>query len=319
MTPIPALTFMHSTIHSSQNCGVRHAWLTCTLLRGDHRTLLSLGRPSRWPPARRRQAIAERPAHHGDEVDRAHRNEGLRHPDVGWRGKMLHQNVGQGRADHGATAEAHDGHASGHAAPVRKPLDQGRDRGDVAQSQSAAADDPGAEPEQPDLVQVHAECRDHESAAPAEGGDDPGLSRSHPLEPGAEEGRRGAEKDEKEGEHPAELADLPVATPRGQELKETHAGVTRHRLSDPDGPAQRQPEHAEAVGHADGEMNGQRGGRHQPPIEARSGDDSLFGQQPRHRESPRLGFGLGFLAQGTGDSNPVPEHRDHDADFPRRK
>ena len=31
MTPIPALTFMHRTIQSSQNCGVRHARLTCTL------------------------------------------------------------------------------------------------------------------------------------------------------------------------------------------------------------------------------------------------------------------------------------------------
>ena len=31
MTPMPAVTFMHNTIHSSQNCGVRHATSTATL------------------------------------------------------------------------------------------------------------------------------------------------------------------------------------------------------------------------------------------------------------------------------------------------
>ena len=30
ITPIPALTLRHSTPHSSQNCGVFHAWSTCT-------------------------------------------------------------------------------------------------------------------------------------------------------------------------------------------------------------------------------------------------------------------------------------------------
>ena len=30
ITPMPALTFMHSTIQSSQNCGMRHTLLACT-------------------------------------------------------------------------------------------------------------------------------------------------------------------------------------------------------------------------------------------------------------------------------------------------
>ena len=30
ITPMPALTFMHSTIHSSQNCGMPQTRLTCT-------------------------------------------------------------------------------------------------------------------------------------------------------------------------------------------------------------------------------------------------------------------------------------------------
>ena len=37
---------------------------------------------------------------------------------------MLHQQIGERRADHRAAAEAHDRHAGRHAAPVREPLDQ---------------------------------------------------------------------------------------------------------------------------------------------------------------------------------------------------
>ncbi len=33
-TPMPAVTFMHSTTHSSQNCGVRQATSTATFARG---------------------------------------------------------------------------------------------------------------------------------------------------------------------------------------------------------------------------------------------------------------------------------------------
>ena len=66
----------------------------------------------------------------------------------------------------------------------------------------------------------------------------------------------------------------------------------RHGLGDADGSAERQPEDAEPVGHADREMNGQRGGRHQPPVEPRPGDDPLPRQNPAIASSPRLGFGL---------------------------
>ena len=72
---------------------------------------------------------------------------------------MLHQPVGQRGADHRAAAEAHDRHAGGHAAPVGEPLDQRRDRRDVAQAQADAADHARAEPQQPDLVEMNAERR----------------------------------------------------------------------------------------------------------------------------------------------------------------
>src|SRR5215469_1551324 len=51
--------------------------------------------------------------------------------DGGRCGEQLHQTVGEWRADHGAAAKAHDGHADRHAAPVGERLDEGRDRGDV--------------------------------------------------------------------------------------------------------------------------------------------------------------------------------------------
>ena len=43
MTPMPALTFRHSTPHSSQNCGVRMASFTCTCADGDHRRFVCFG------------------------------------------------------------------------------------------------------------------------------------------------------------------------------------------------------------------------------------------------------------------------------------
>src|SRR6185312_17570152 len=46
-----------------------------------------------------------------------------------------------------------------------------------------------------------------------------------------------------------------------------------------DGAAERQPEHAETVGHADAEMDGERGWRHEPAVVARVRDDALFIEQ----------------------------------------
>ena len=121
---------------------------------GDHAGLLGPGSPPGRFPIRGRHPVAEGPGHHGDEVDDPHGHEGLPHPNRRGSGEVAHEDVGQRRSDHGATAEPHDGHARRHAAPVGKPLDQGADRRDVAQPQPAAADDARAEPEQPDLVEI---------------------------------------------------------------------------------------------------------------------------------------------------------------------
>ena len=46
---------------------------------------------------------------------------------------------------------------------------------------------------------------------------------------------------------------------------------------------QRQPEHAEAVGHADAQMNAERGRRHQPAIEPGLGDDAFAIEESHSR------------------------------------
>jgi hypothetical protein len=50
---------------------------------------------------------------------------------------------------------------------------------------SAAADDAGAEPHQPKLMDVDADRRDEEAAAPAKRCDDARLARAYTLEPAA--------------------------------------------------------------------------------------------------------------------------------------
>src|SRR4029077_12308678 len=87
---------------------------------------------------------------------------------------------------------------------------------DVAEAETAAADDARAEPHQPKLVDIDAECRNQKATAPAEGGDHAGSAWPDPLEPAAPEGGRGAEQHEEQRVHPAEIKLAPVAA-RGEE------------------------------------------------------------------------------------------------------
>ena len=86
-------------------------------------------------------------------------------PDRGAEPESRHQADGQRRADHRAAAEAHDGHAGGHAGAVGEPFDQRRNRRDVAEAQADAADHAVAEINEPELVDVNAQCGDEETAA----------------------------------------------------------------------------------------------------------------------------------------------------------
>ena len=183
--------------------------------------------------------------------------------------EIIHQQIGKRSADHRAAAEAHDRHAGRHAAPVGKPFDQRRHRRDVAEAKTDAADHAGAEPHQPQLVDVDADRAEHEAAAPAACRDDARLCAgptrsSQPPQIAADD----AEHDEEQRVHPAQAGDAPVAGGREKLLDERHVG-TRLRRGDAERARQRQPEHAEAVGHADAQMDAERGRRHQPAIETR--------------------------------------------------
>ena len=136
-------------------------------MRGDHRLGFARRRPAVRLPASGRHAIGERTDHHEDEIDHAHGGEGLPDADRVCGLEIVDQEVRQRRADHGAAAKAHDRHAGRHAAAVREPLDEGRDRRDVAETKTDAADHAGAEPHDPELMDVDAERADQKTAAPA--------------------------------------------------------------------------------------------------------------------------------------------------------
>ena len=80
-----------------------------------------------------------------------------------------------------------------------------------------------------------------------------------------------------------------VVLTRGREQALVGTGVG---LADPDRARQRQPEHAEAVSHADAQMDRQRAGRHQPTIIPR----------PRNGPGP-IENTHGFARDGAADLN----------------
>ena len=131
-----------------------------------------------------------------------------------------------------------------------------------------------------------AERRYHEAAAPAERRVETRLARPRMLEPAAPERRGRAEQDKEKREHPAEIELRPFAIGRRQGMQRPDrllperrgiAGAGLHFGAGRgcDRARQRQPENAEPISHADTEMNGERGGRHEPAIEAWLGDDAF--------------------------------------------
>ena len=233
----------------------------------DHRLGFARRRPAIGLPPVRNDAIGEGADHHEDEIDHAQGGEGFPHADIGRGLEVVDQEIGQRRADHGAAAEAHDGHAGRHAAAVREPFDQRRDRRDVAEAKADAADHAGAQPHDPELVDVNAEGADHEAAAPAQRGDDTGFARAGAFKPAAPDRGRDAEHDKEQGVHPAHARDFPVAG-GGEEFLHQRNIRTGFRRGQADRARQRQPEHGKSVGHADAQMNAKRRRWHQPAVES---------------------------------------------------
>ena len=180
---------------------------------GDHgiARLIGGGRPALRFPAGRRNAVSQRTGQHEHEVDDRERKKGLPDTDAIGSSEMIHQAVGQRCADHCAAAKAHDRHAGGHAAPVREPFDQRRDRRDIPQPQPDAADHARAQPQQSDLVDINAVRSEHQPAAPAQSRGHTGFARAGMFKPAAPDGRGRAEKDEEKRVRPAQHGDRPVA------------------------------------------------------------------------------------------------------------
>src|SRR6188472_2688269 len=118
----------------------------------------------------------------------------------------------------------------------------------------------------------YTEGRDEEAQAPAAGGNNAALARTGVLQPAAEYGGRKPQEHNRNGEDPGQLSLLPVA---------------RGGLADANDLGQRELEDTEGVSLADAEVNSQRCGRNQPPIETRPGNDALLGQQARHERVSR--------------------------------
>ncbi len=182
-------------------------------------------------------------------------------------GENSHQPVCRRAADHGAAAKAHDRHTGGQAAPIGEPFDQGGNRRDVTDAKTDAAQHARTQPEQPQLVQEHAQCAKRNATAPAGRRHQPGPARSNPFHPTAEQRRRQAEHDEEQRVDPYKIAHPPVAAGRGERSRKVGAGRRAKRM------AERQPEHRKPISHADAQVDGQRAGRHQPAVKSwRCGD-----------------------------------------------
>ena len=260
-----------STIQTSQNCGMPQTFFTWTWRCVIMALAVRAGgrRPAGRLPAGGRDAVAEGAADHEDEVDAGHHDEGLHHADVGRRREVLHQLGRERRADHRAAAEAHDRHAGGHAAPVGKPLDQRAHRADVAQARGRCR---RSRPSRGSSARTGAGgCRAPRSACRRTS--TPPTPRrpcagrpARASRPRARPRRPRKTKKSVYIQPSVEIFQSQLVTKSS--WKKPTSGPHLMRSLMPSALRQRQPEHREAVGHADAQVDRQRRRRHQPAVEA---------------------------------------------------
>ena len=238
------------------------------------------------------------------EIDDAQHHDGLPHADRVGGLEMIHQHVSERRADHRAAAKAHDRHAGRHAAPVREPFDQRRDRRNIAKAQADAADHAERQPQQPELMDDRRRAPRQEAAAPAECRDDAGLARPGALEPAAEHGRRQSRGNDASSEGDEKSLTRQSQLCVNSASNERHV-LARRRLSHAERARQRQPEHAEAVGHADAEMDGERRGRDEPAVETGASDDIFARKEARLLAAGQFQSGAQVRPPKTGGFHPL--------------
>ena len=119
--------------------------------------------------------------------------------------EVFHQGHRDRRAYHRTAAETHDGKSGRHAAAVREPLDQRRNRGDVTQPHADAAQYPASQPHQPELVHHHADAAQYHAATPAHRRDEARFARAGMLQPAAPYRGRHAQHEDEQGKGDADL------------------------------------------------------------------------------------------------------------------
>ena len=255
---MPAVTLQNRTTQRSQNWGVRIAVCGRHVASGLERSRFLLGRRrvALGLPVVGGDAHDERAEHHRHEVKGAEREEGRHDRVLGLAGIGGQERVRQRRRDQRSAAEAHDRQARGQPGTVGKPLDQRRDRRDVADPQADAAEHSVAGVDDPQLLGRHAERGHHEAQRPAQAGGEHRLARTDALDPRAEQGRRQAEHHDRDRKDHADRGELGVE-------------MLHQRLL----------EHAEGVDLADAQVHGKGGGRNQPAVERARRDRALAIQQ----------------------------------------
>ncbi len=213
---------------------------------GDEGGGLVVAGPAFGFPAFAGDADGEDSEHHEEEVERAHGHEGVGDGGLAGGFEVGHELVGERAADHGSSTEAHDGEAGGEAGAVGEPLDEGGDGRDVAEAEADASDDSVAEVDEEEIVGGGSGGGDEEAGSEAEGGVEHGAARAGSFKPRSEERGGDAEEGDGDGEDVADVFEVPcgaVAAVQGEE---------------------RVLEDGEGVDLADGEMDGEGGGRDEP-------------------------------------------------------
>src|SRR6516164_9136452 len=98
---------------------------------------------------------------------------------------MIHQQQTEVRADEGAPAKSHDGHARRHARAIRKPSHESRNRRNVAQTEAAAANHPVTKIDDPKLMPPNAKSGYDKAAAKTKSGGKHGLAWPNAFNPAA--------------------------------------------------------------------------------------------------------------------------------------
>ena len=243
-------------------------------------------------PAIRGNADGESAAQHQGAIDDRHDKEGLPQTS-GSRGlEGVHQELGERCAAHCAAAEATDRKAGRHADAIREPFDQRGHRGNVAKTETNAADN-RAQPRQPQLVNDHRNTHQHKESNKADAGCDARLARAVVFKPVAENRGGRTKHEEQNREHNAAQRYLPVAAGGKELADEANVRTASQRLTESFFETQnarhRQPEYGHAVAHADAKVNHQRGGGHHPAVKAFTGNCIFLAKALKHNKySPRL-------------------------------